>query len=756
MPDRIEFSGGPVIKTVPAAPTIDDPIGSLALRHGPSPALYFKSAVGVAGWSNVSQSVTQSAVINVKADPYGAKGDGVTDDTAAIQAAIDAAFVAGGVEVYLPAGNYRIATSGGLTLRSGVTLDGAGPGATVIQQAVWGTWGSLGLGPIISAAGSIAAGVLTTSDTVIGTSTVAVNTATLAVDDVLLIGSNTAFCTDSPLRYKAELVRVKTIDSASQLTIYGYLRDVYTTADAGSVQKVTFAQNMAMRELGVINTQPALHGSNLVQFDYCRSVLVDRCHFDNSDEAGVLLSNCLDGNISRSRFRNFANDPGNGRYGYGVDVYRSSENIVIDSNHFYNLRHATTFDGLDNARGIARGCVVSNCIAETISGSAFDTHGPAQDITFVGCKAINCQASDGFYMRGQASKILSCTVEHCAQGATLADDAHGSVIQGSTFRHIDGDGGSLHAGIRVQKPQDCVIANNTIESTAGPGIRIVDVAHRLRIDGNRISNTGRKNISGEKSGVLIDLSAGTVNGVRIERNSFQRITGTSLEGDLKSSNMLYAIDCNSATTASGCYFISNTAVGMATGMINDLSNANNTAFGNVEIDRALPTWRVSGSHTENFSRVGNVASQSGLVSGTLHLHGGAILTGGKACTTISYLAGGTGATGPTHIWGCLVDQALNVLAKTNDDTGSWSGNTTKQLTFSSVYTPPHDIAVYFGLVVVGSGMPTLLAALPGTVVASPTPIICGASTTGLVAPATLGATAGAITADTLLAYGYLT
>jgi hypothetical protein len=46
-----------------------------------------------------------STVYNVR--DYGAIGDGTTDDTAAIQAALDAAGAAGGGKVYLPAGQYR-------------------------------------------------------------------------------------------------------------------------------------------------------------------------------------------------------------------------------------------------------------------------------------------------------------------------------------------------------------------------------------------------------------------------------------------------------------------------------------------------------------------------------------------------------------------------------------------------------------------------------------------------------------------------
>ncbi len=82
------------------------------------------NANGLTDWFNVKQ--------------YGAVGDGSTDDTPAIQAALSAAATAGGGVVYLPAATYVISN---ITLDTNVTLCGAG-WATILQAKA-GTTGYL-------------------------------------------------------------------------------------------------------------------------------------------------------------------------------------------------------------------------------------------------------------------------------------------------------------------------------------------------------------------------------------------------------------------------------------------------------------------------------------------------------------------------------------------------------------------------------------------------------------------------------------
>jgi len=66
---------------------------------------------------------------DVTQPPYGAVGDGIADDTIAIQSAIDAC--PAGAVVFVPAGTYRVTS--GLALQTGVVLRGAGPAATRIE-----------------------------------------------------------------------------------------------------------------------------------------------------------------------------------------------------------------------------------------------------------------------------------------------------------------------------------------------------------------------------------------------------------------------------------------------------------------------------------------------------------------------------------------------------------------------------------------------------------------------------------------------
>ena len=88
------------------------------------PLLYCRFIVVVAA---LSLSAAAFAAVQFNVRDFGAKGDGVAKDTAAIQAAVDAAESAGGGTVEIPAGTYL---TGSIFLKDNVDFH-VGAGATL-------------------------------------------------------------------------------------------------------------------------------------------------------------------------------------------------------------------------------------------------------------------------------------------------------------------------------------------------------------------------------------------------------------------------------------------------------------------------------------------------------------------------------------------------------------------------------------------------------------------------------------------------
>lgn len=103
--------------------------GSLKVRSDGT--FYAKPGSGIPK-SDLAAAVQAPLDQNYDAKAYGAKGDGTTDDTAAIQSAINAAASNGGGKVYLSPGTYLVSSS--LTITSnGVSLVGAGISTTTLK-----------------------------------------------------------------------------------------------------------------------------------------------------------------------------------------------------------------------------------------------------------------------------------------------------------------------------------------------------------------------------------------------------------------------------------------------------------------------------------------------------------------------------------------------------------------------------------------------------------------------------------------------
>jgi hypothetical protein len=79
------------------------------------------------GTGSVSRTITNKLQESVSVKDFGAVGDDTTDDTVAIQAAVNACSIGG--TVYFPAGKYKITTA--ITINKPLTIYGVGPGSFI-------------------------------------------------------------------------------------------------------------------------------------------------------------------------------------------------------------------------------------------------------------------------------------------------------------------------------------------------------------------------------------------------------------------------------------------------------------------------------------------------------------------------------------------------------------------------------------------------------------------------------------------------
>ena len=462
-------------------------------------------------------------VYNVR--DYGATGDGVTDDTAAIQAALDALPVSGGT-VHLPAGTYLVSiTAGNMTYkvaltmrRKGTTFTGAGIDATTIK---------------------LASG---------------------QPDYVAILGDATTFGSTD---LTGLTVRALTFDQNS----------------AGNVITAVAPSDPLFQGMA----------RNALRFSVGARLTVEGCRFTNCDNVNTISANGTAVSNVSIRNNTFDNTGMNSPYHDHSSIYTHAKKAVIADNTFIGagVSALTAIETHGDAQTV-RGNRVENyiCMAN-ITGISATTIGVVVQGNIgrgVGTGIVLWSATYGTNTSGYGMVDVvvrdnivevdmdawqSTVAYNCGISFNTGNDLpvrnvsiQDNIVRYKTFTMVPSASDNVSAGIQWYRTPNALtgsdlnvdISRNTIENPPAAGIYIntnSTATKRLNVQNNTIINPGTGNspnfVASYKSGILM---TGVYEDVRIAGNLFVDDRGTHI--------ISKGIDASTVTSTVNCEVRSNT------------------------------------------------------------------------------------------------------------------------------------------------------------------------------------------------------
>jgi hypothetical protein len=238
---------------------------------------------------------------------------------------------------------------------------------------------------------------------------------------------------------------------------------------------------------------------------------IERVEAHHAYIAGISLLSVLNSKISDCYIHHISDRQPPQNVHYGIVVSAASQNVNITGCRFSHTRHAVTTGGVSGSleNGVQRNIVISNCTSMAADTAHFDTHDPAENVSYVGCMAIGGvpnpppagQVVAGFQMRGANSSIVGCSVlQAVGKGIMIFEGkgnpqfhtgSDGAVITGNLIAGIQSIAGSLGVGIHLDSSGTSrhTITGNVIKQCEGAAIRGEDGNNDVVVSGNVIDGT---------------------------------------------------------------------------------------------------------------------------------------------------------------------------------------------------------------------------------------------------------------------------
>lgn len=306
-----------------------------------------------------------------------------------------------------------------------------------------------------------------------------------------------------------ELVRIKSIDSGTVVTLYQPIDYAYTTANAGKLNYCPLGRSIVFKGLGFENTAPltAVGGvAGAMSIAYADGIVLEDITGVSLDGPLITLNGCADASLSRINGREMADDEANDRYGYVINLGAAVRGTVVTQGHAINCRHYVTTNAgsTSTVGGVAAHNTIIGCTATGFQNVCFDTHEEGDDTTFIGCKAVATH-DIGFHARAPRTRFLDCAVDGALGTAFYVR----ATATQSVLRNVQATNllGALSARSNATNGARILAAETTLEgfdfSNLGDS-GVVLSGNRQAIRNGRIYNMG---VSGNPQGVRFNASS---------------------------------------------------------------------------------------------------------------------------------------------------------------------------------------------------------------------------------------------------------
>lgn len=410
---------------------------------------------------DISGPVTAAAEVKaaINADFYvhvsdhGAVGDGVTDDTVALQSAVDA--VPDGGTLFIPAGSYKITE----TLSStGKSLHIQGQGATLVQSAsvnvlsINGEWGTIysvsGLADTTEVDGAESSLFCTDVTLSSAPSGIAKGDIVRLIADDVILGDRP---TDGTAKSRVgQFFTVFDVDGTT-VTLVGRPLDSYTT----NIRLVKLERKTAsVTGLRIESADAVTYAGAGITFYGLYAPVADMS-FGPLATPACTFRGCFAprADITVDRLDNV---PSTGRIGYGL--YDASSEHGQYKVVAGNVRHAYSDGSPQIEAGDTRPGYYGRPYGHRITGHAYGTaaqafspHSSGRQITFDSISATNCHGLVG--LRGTDCRVLNAVAENCNYALIVLDEEDFNVGMDSGDMSDAWSEGHVIDGLTVKNPR---------------------------------------------------------------------------------------------------------------------------------------------------------------------------------------------------------------------------------------------------------------------------------------------------------------